>query len=227
MIKFYRIFLLLLIFIILSTFNSKELNLVDKKNFELFRIKNIEIQNNVLIKNTEITDKLTHLHKKNIFLINNNDIEKPLKKVNFLKKIEVKKKYPNTILIKVIETKPIAFLYKGNEKYIIDSSSNLIIFKDNISSENLPEIFGNNAENNFIFFFNLLSKNNFPLNKIKTYYYFQTNRWDLRLLNNKLIKLPFNNTNDAIIKCIELLSRQDFKKYNTIDLRVNDKIIVE
>ena len=49
-------------------------------------------------------------------------------------------------------TKPIAFLYKGNAKYIIDSSSNLIIFKDNISSENLPEIFGNNAENNFIFF---------------------------------------------------------------------------
>ena len=227
MIKFYRIFLLFLIFIILSTFNSKELNSVNKKNFELFHIKNIEVKNNLLIKNTEIINKLKHLYKKNIFLINNNDIEEPLKKINFLKKIEVKKKYPNTILIKIIETKPIAFLYKGNKKYIIDSSSNLIIFKDNISTANLPEIFGNNAENNFILFFNLLSKNNFPLNNIKTYYYFQTNRWDLRLLNNMLIKLPFNNTNDAIIKCIELLKRQDFKKYNTIDLRVNDKIIVE
>ena len=227
MIKFYRIFLLFLIFIILSTFNSKKLNLDNKKNFEIFQIKNIEVKNNSLIKNTEIINKLEHLYKKNIFLINNNDIKVPLKTTNFLKKIEVKKKYPNTILIKVTETKPIAFLYKGNKKYIIDSSSNLIIFKDNIRSENLPEIFGNNAENNFILFFNQLSKNNFPLNKIKTYYYFQTNRWDLRLVNNKLIKLPFNNINGAIIKSIELLNRQDFKKYNTIDLRVSDKIIVE
>ena len=35
------------------------------------------------------------------------------------------------------------------------------------------------------------------------------------------------NTDDAIIKSIELLDHKDFKNYNVIDLRVDGKIIVE
>ena len=62
---------------------------------------------------------------------------------------------------------------------------------------------------------------------MKNFYYFQAGRWDLQLQNNKVIKFPDNNINDAIIKSIELLGREDFKNYNTIDLRVDGKIIVE
>ena len=82
-------------------------------------------------------------------------------------------------------------------------------------------------ENDFISFYNQLKKNNFPDKKIKNFYYFQIGRWDLQLLNNKIIKFPHNNTDDAIIKSIELLVDKDFKNYNIIDLRVDDKIIVE
>ena len=46
-------------------------------------------------------------------------------------------------------------------------------------------------------------------------------------MNNKIIKLPDNNIDDAINKSIELLEREDFKNYNIIDLRVDGKIIVE
>ncbi|MDC1476413.1 hypothetical protein N8084_02825, partial [Pelagibacteraceae bacterium] len=77
------------------------------------------------------------------------------------------------------------------------------------------------------YFFSLLSKDNFPINQIKNFYYFQIGRWDLQLLNDVIIKFPSNNENIAIKKSIELLNREDFKKYNTIDLRLDDKIIVE
>ena len=91
----------------------------------------------------------------------------------------------------------------------------------------LPSVFGNDAENNFVYFFDQLENNNFPIKKIKNFYYFQIGRWDLQLLNNKIIKLPHNNTEDAIKKSVELLNREDFKNYNIIDLRVDGKIIVE
>ena len=81
--------------------------------------------------------------------------------------------------------------------------------------------------NNFIYIFNQLENNNFPINEIKNYYYFQIGRWDLQLVNNKIIKFPNNNTEDAIEESIELLNREDFKNYNIIDLRVDGKIIVE
>ena len=50
---------------------------------------------------------------------------------------------------------------------------------------------------------------------------------DLELLDNKIAKLPNNNLDEAIIKLIELLDRDDFKNYNIIDLRLDGKIIVE
>ena len=91
----------------------------------------------------------------------------------------------------------------------------------------LPNVFGEEAENNFIDFFDQLKKNQFPNKQIKNLYYFQIGRWDLQLANNKIIKFPHNNINDAIKKTIELLDSKDFKNYNIIDLRVDGKIIVE
>ena len=64
-------------------------------------------------------------------------------------------------------------------------------------------------------------------NKIKSFYYFQIGRWDLQLVNNKIIKFPYETTNDIIKKSVELLNRKDFENYNIIDLRVDGKIIVE
>ena len=84
-------FLLLVIFIFLSTFNPKEFNWTSKKNNVLFKIQNIEIKNNFLIKKSEIESKLNNIYNKNIFFMKRLDIEKPLKEIAFLEKIEVKK----------------------------------------------------------------------------------------------------------------------------------------
>ena len=75
-----------------------------------------------------------------------------------------------------------------------------------------------------------LRKRNFYLpnfQNIKKFYFFQIGRWDLQFANDKIIKLPHDNVEDAIKKSIELLNRKDFQNYNIIDLRVDGKIIVE
>ena len=225
--KLYRILLLIIVLIFLSTYNPSEFNLILQKNNTFLKIQKIEIVNNFLIKDSEIKEKLSKIYNKNIFLIKRKDIEDPLKEINFLKRIEVKKKYPNTIIVEIFETKPVAILFKNKVKYIMDSSSNLISFKNDINFNRLPRIFGEEAENNFIYFLNQLKKNNFPNKQIKNFYYFQIGRWDLQLLNNKIIKFPHNNTVDAIIKSIELLDHKDFKNYNIIDLRIYGKVVVE
>ena len=225
--KLYRIALLLIVFIFLSTYNTKNLDLISEKKPTFFEIQNIEIINNFLVEKNEIEAKLSTVYNKNIFLIKGSDIEGSLKEIDFLKKIEVKKKYPNTVIIKIFETRPVAILFKNKVKYLLDSSSNLISLEDDKKFNQLPSVFGKEAENNFIYFFNQLKNNNFPNKEIKNFYYFQIGRWDLQLANNKIIKFPENNIDDAIQKSIELLEREDFKNYNIIDLRVDGKIIVE
>ena len=225
--KLYRIALLLIVFIFLSTYNTKNLDLISEKKPTFFKIQNIEIINNFLVEKNEIEAKLSTIYNKNIFFVKRTLIEEPLKEIDFLEKIEVKRKYPNTVIIKIFETKPMAILFKNKVKYLLDSSSNLISLKEDKNFNQLPSVFGKGAENNFLYFLNQLENNNFSNEEIKNFYYFQIGRWDLQLLNNKIIKLPRNNTNEAIIKVVELLNRKDFKNYNIIDLRVDGKIVVE
>lgn len=226
--KFYKIFLLLFTLIILSTYSPNKNDLLNaNKNITFFNIKNIIIINNFLVKKSNIKKKLDNLNNKNIFLIKREDIEESLLDINFLKKIEVKKKYPNTIVIKVFETKAVAILFKDKDKYLLDSESNLIPFSNEVRFRQLPSLFGNEAELNLVNFLKKLELNDFPKKQIKNFYYFQIGRWDLQLINNKIIKYPYNVKSEIIKKSIELLNRKDFQNYNIIDLRVDGKIIVE
>ena len=224
--KFYRIFLLLILFIFTTTYNPNKFDFISENN-NFFEIQKIIIIDNFLIEKNHIYKKLEKIHNKNIFFIKRKDLEDSLKNIDFLEKIEVKKKYPNTVIVKIFETKPIGFIYKNNVKYLLDSSSNLILLQKHMNIGRLPNIFGDGAEEDLVNFLNRLETNNFPKKEIKNMYYFQIERWDLQLLNDKIIKFPHKVTDKIIKKSIDLLNRKDFENYNIIDLRVDGKIIVE
>ena len=224
----YKIIFLLILLILLSTYTPKDLNSLPENNSNFFKIKNIQVTNANFINKNIIIKKLDNIYTKNILTINKKDIENPLKDIDFLEKIQVKKKYPDTIFIKVFETFPIAIITKKEKKYYLDSSSNLIIYnKDLKFYDVLPNIFGKNVENYFADFLKKLEENNFPYKEIKNYYYFEVGRWNLQLSDDRIIKLPDSKIISAIKKSIQLLNDKEFKNYNIIDLRIHDKIIVE
>ena len=225
--KLYKIILLLTILIFLTTYSPNKVTFFNKNNNFFFKIQNIEITNNNKINKTDIINKLNHIYNKNILFISNDDISESLKTVNYLEKIEVKKKYPDTIVIKIYETKPVGIVFKNNTKYIIDTVSNLITFNDNLVNNNFPNIFGKDAEKDFINFFEQLKNNKFPRKQVKNYYYFQIDRWDVKLTNNQIIKFPSKKRKEAIQQSVKLLNHEDFENYKVIDLRIHGKIVVE
>ena len=225
--KFYRVFLLIITLIFLSTYNPSKFDANLKNDNIFFKIQKIIISNNLLVDRNEVLSKLNQVYGKNIFLIKRKDIEESLQKINFLKKIEVKKKYPDTITIKIFETKPLGILFKDKTQYLLDSSLNLIEMDKNIDFAELPNIIGDDAENNIVNFLDQLKTNKFSTNNIKNFYYFKIGRWDLELFDNKIIKLPYNVSSNVIKKANELLNRKDFQNYKIIDLRIDGKIIVE
>ena len=83
----YRIILLLITFILLSTYNPSNIDFLPNKKNVFFKIKNIEVINVKLIKESEIFARLSDIYNKNIFTINKYDIEKPLSELNFLDRI--------------------------------------------------------------------------------------------------------------------------------------------
>ena len=137
----FKTIILLITLIFLTTYSPSKLNHEEQNSVNFFSIKNIQVENNNLISKFEIVNKLSDLYGKNILLVNKDYIKKPLESIDFLRTIEVKKKYPDTIIINIFETKPVAVLLKDKKKFLIDNLSNLYPLSISISEDDLPLIF--------------------------------------------------------------------------------------
>ena len=82
-------------------------------------------------------------------------------------------------------------------------------------------------KDNFKIFYNNLRVSNFPMKEIKTFYLFESNRWDLELINNKMLRLPINNYNQSLKNFIEIKDQLNFEKYKTFDYRIKDQLILK
>ena len=223
-----KIFFLFILFIFLTTYNPKETKfLLNIEYHGLFNIQNIEVTNNYLISDQKIKLKLKNLYGKNIFFVKINYLEEMLLQIDLLNKIEVKKKYPNTIKIKIYEEKAIATLNQKNSKFFVMESSKLVPFSADLNFKNLPNVFGESSEIYLPNFLKKLKDVQFPVESIKNYYFFKIGRWDIQLENDQLLKFPFENVTDSIRQSIQLINRKDFQKFKVIDLRISDKIITE
>ena len=221
-----RILFYVFVFIFLSTISFFErTNFFGNKVF--FQINKIEIYGNKKIDHVKMKRKLSSLFGQNLLLMNHEDIEEILDKNKLIKEYTIKKKYPDTVNIYLKEANFVAKLFKGHKKYFLTDHDNLIPFKDYIINQDLPNIYGKDAAYYFNDFQKLLKINNFNLNLISSYYFFQINRWDLILNNKKVIKFPSKDLEESIKIANKLLKDKDFNQYSVIDLRIKNKIITQ
>ena len=58
------------------------------------------------------------------------------------------------------------------------------------------------------------------------FYYFEIGRWDLELINNKLIKLPPKNVRFSLQNFIENYESNNFEKFDFFDYRIKNELII-
>ena len=216
----YRTIIAIILLTLLTTITSQ-----DEITFSKFNLKKIIIENNFLIKEEEIKNLLFPIYNKNLIFLGNAEIEQAIMKNSYIESFSIKKKYPNTLEIKIIEKKPIAILFFNKKKYYLSEKIELIDFKKIKEYENLPYIFGN--KDDFKIFFYELKKINFPISLIKNFTLFETNRWDLETFDNKLIKLPTENYIKSLKNYLNLVDKDVFKKYKLFDFRISNQLILK
>ena len=84
------------LFILFSTFISQQNISIDK-----FKIREIKIVNNQIIKDQEIKKNLSFLYKENIFFLKTREIRKIVAKNSFIISLKIKKIYPNKLIIEI------------------------------------------------------------------------------------------------------------------------------
>ena len=216
-----RFLLFFIILIFLSTFNNYKLT---ESYNEFFRIKKINIYGLEKKQRLNINKKLSYLLKKNIFFVDKNRIYQIINSHDFIEDYFVTKKYPSEINLYLKHTNFVAKTIKDKKKYFIGSNGNLIISENYQNNFSLPNVFGNFLVEDFLSFINLLNISKIEIHNITDFYYFNSNRWDIKFKNNLLVKFPNNKVKESINIAKKIIEKKEKKKI--IDLRVSNQVII-
>ena len=214
-----KIIIYLFLFAILASVNNfKYINL------QLFKIDLINISGLNDTENSNLYEKITDYKKKNIFFIDNLEISKNINSNNLVEKFWVFKEYPSTININLIKTNFLGITKFNNIDYLIGSNGKLIKKrKDQIID--LPFIFGSIDANDFLILKEILDKSNFELSNIESFYYFKSNRWDIKTKKGLIIRLPSEINVNLLNTVNQIIEDENFKNINTLDFRQTNQII--
>ena len=210
----------LVLFTLLTTVTFQE-----KLKISKFNIKEIKIENNLVLKKPYIKNLLLPIYNKNLIFLKDVEVKELLMQNTFIESFIIKKKYPNVLKIKIFEKKPIAILQNKKKKFYLSKKIELIEFNDLNNYKELPYVFGNKRE--FKIFYNNLSKIEFPFDMIKNFTLFESNRWDLETINKKLIKLPHKDYTKSLLNYLHFINKNDLNKYKVFDYRINGQLILK
>jgi len=161
------------------------------------------------------------------FFINKKALRDILENNNLIDYFYVKKIYPNLIKVKIKQTDVIAVTNQNNKKFYIGSNGKLIPINNiKIFSNNLPFVYGKSNYIDFIELKKIIDKSELKFEEIESFYYFPSNRWDIKTKDGFLIKLPERSV-AKFLKLAELIIRsKKFKDKKVIDLRISKNIIL-
>jgi cell division septal protein FtsQ len=214
-----KIIIYLFLFTILASVNNfKYINL------QLFKIDLINISGLNHTDNSNLYEKITNYKKKNIFFIDSLEISKNINSNNLVEKFWVFKEYPSTININLIKTNFLGITKFNNIDYLIGSNGKLIK-KRNDQIIDLPFIFGSIDANDFLILKEILDKSNFELSNIESFYYFKSNRWDIKTKKGLIIRLPSEINVNLLNKVTQIMQDENFKNIRFLDFRQENQII--
>ena len=214
-----KIIIYLFLFTILASVNNfKYINL------QLFKIDLINISGLNDTENSNLYEKIINYKKKNIFFIDNLEISKNINSNKFVEKFWVFKEYPSTININLIKTNFLGIIKINSIDYLIGSNGKLIK-KRNDQVIDLPFIFGSVDANDFLILKEILDKSNFNVSKIENFYYFNSNRWDIKTKKGLVIRLPSEINVNLLNTVNQIIEDENFKNIKTLDFRQTNQII--
>ena len=221
------LFLLLLIssiaMFLVFNFNPKLLN-----NF--FKIKDIKIIGTEKTNPYELK-RILSPSLSNLITFDKDSAKSLLEEVGWVKRASIKKIYPNTLSINIIESEPFAIFYQDQDILLIDIDGQIISPNPDINKfENLMSVRGENAENKLSEIIKEISIS-FPgvRNKINSLEFVDKRRWNLFLSDNLLVKLPDTEISQSLKNLKQLFDDNQILDSNIIevDLRIKGRAVIK
>ena len=200
------------------------INNISLNNLKLKKINYININGLGENDNAILLQEIKNLNLDNIFSINKNEIVNQMNSNSLVENYNIFKRYPSSIDININKTKFLARINNNGKIFLVGSNGKLI--ENNFSSNQLPFIFGNPNIHKFLEFKKIIDQSKISYDEIKNLYFFSSQRWDLELKNNIIIKLSKNYTKESLNLALEFLYSDRFRDVTIIDARIKNQIIL-
>ena len=217
-------FLWVLLFIFLTTYNFDFTANIENS---IFSIREIELTG---IKNSDenkIKKKLDEFKGKNIILISTKKLKETIKDFDFIREIKIKKIYPEKIKVEINELKPLAIFMNDNQRYLLLEAGKIIEYKEVSDRDSLTLVYGKGAEKNFYILHASLEELGFNKELIKKFDYFDINRWDIVLKDDKIIKLPVDGYEESLKRFLSIYKKENFSNFQVFDFRIKGQLILK
>ena len=205
--------------IIVSSINNNSIN-----NIKFNKTQNIHVSGLSEKDNQILLNEIKNLNLKTIFYINKNELVNLLNEHSLIERYEVFKKYPSTINIKIVKTNFFAKTNINGKTFLVGSNGKLLLNEANYSK--LPYIFGKPDVQEFLKLKKAIDESKFSYQQIKNFYFFPSNRWDIKFKDEFILKLPNKFTNETLDQIYKFIESYKIKNFKIIDARVENQIIL-
>ncbi len=146
----------------------------------------------------------------------------------WIEDVAVRKVYPTTLQVDVVERKPFAIWQHAGQLSVIDHEGQVIAPLAGRRHANLPLVVGNGAATSAAAFIEAVSAYPTLARRVVGYIRVSDRRWDLRLANGITLRLPEEGALRALGKILELDRETSIltREVETIDLRFEDRLVV-
>ncbi|MDJ0613529.1 MAG: FtsQ-type POTRA domain-containing protein [Rhizobiaceae bacterium] len=165
---------------------------------------------------------------KSMFNIDVDQARESVAEINWIKSVTIKKAYPDTLVIDMVEREPVALWKSGQTIYLI-SPEGLVIDRAKARHMHLPQVVGEGANSVASEFLAVMSR--FPelVSRSEAYVRVAERRWNIVLDDGPSILLPADNWQDALVELDRMNAKNQIldREIVHIDMRLPDRLVLK
>lgn len=194
-----------------------------------FAIDEIRVSGNVETSEIDIFDRVGLDGWTSLVGFDAHDARGRIESLPWIESVTVRKVYPSTLEVKVVERAPFAIWQQGSLLSLIEVDGSVIAPLSGSRHASLPLVVGRGADKAAAGFIARVAGYPDLAARVKGYVRVSDRRWDLRLDNGVTIRLPEQNETAALDELVALEARHGLfaRDIETVDMRLADRLVVK
>ncbi len=192
-----------------------------------FEVTTLVVKGNQHLSSDAVKRELSGTLGRTLFALDVETARTSLKQNRWIKSATVKKVFPDTLVVNVVEREPVA-LWKSGQTLIVISRDGIAIDEAAPKHMHLPQVVGTGANETASQFLSAISK--FPglVERSKAYVRVAERRWDVVINGGPKVLLPADDWQDALaaLNTLQLEKSILDRDLVQIDMRLPDRLVL-